>query len=94
MFFLLCNQLTINGAKRSVGGDVVYTWRHGEMSREENFSIQACCNHIIHSFGTFGWWIGFFSKGEVVAFKDWAGTSKLEKWYLPGQRYPVQWELI
>ena len=80
--------------KNIVGDDVVYTWRRGRKSREEDFSIQVCCNHIIHSYGTFGWWIGFLSKGEVVAFKDWAGTSKFEKWYLPGQRYPVQWKLI
>ena len=36
-----------------VGQDVVYTWTGGVKSREEDFSIQVCCNHTIMSFGTF-----------------------------------------
>ena len=77
-----------------VGKDVVFTWENGQKSREEDFSIQVCCNHTIMSLGTFGWWMGFFSQGEVVAYKNWTGTSQFAKWDIPGQRYPDHWQLI
>ena len=76
------------------GPDVVFTGDSGQKSMEDDFSIQISCHHSIISVGTFGWWIGFLSKGEVLVFRDWAGTSKYAKWYLPGQRYPVGWKLM
>ena len=76
------------------GKDVVFTWENGQRSREEDFSIQVCCNHTIMSLGTFGWWMGFFSQGEVVAYKNWTGTSQFAKWDIPEQRYPDHWKLI
>ena len=76
------------------GSDVIFTGDSGKKSREEDFSIIATCNHTIMSSGTFGWWMAFVSNGEVVAFRDWVGTSKFKKWYLPRQRYPYRWKLM
>ena len=82
--------------KNIIGQDVVYTWTNTTVGKslEEDFSILVSCNHTLMSFGTYGWWAGFFSKGEVVAYKDWAGTSKFAKWFLPGQRFPFGWKLM
>ena len=80
--------------KNIKGSDVIFTRDSGKKSREEDFSIIATCNHTIVSSGTFGWWMAFVSNGEVVAFRDWVGTSKFQKWYLPRQRYPYRWKLM
>ena len=73
------------------GTDIIFTSDSGLKTREEDFSIQVCCNHTIVSIGTFGWWMGFFSKGEVVAFSGWVGTSP---WWSAGQYYPGKWRLM
>ena len=80
--------------KNIKGSDVIFTGDSGEKSLEEDFSIIATCNHTIMSSGTFGWWMAFVSNGEVVAFRDWEGTSKFQKWYFPRQIYPYRWKLM
>ena len=45
------------------GRDEVFTADSGRKSWDEDFSIQVCCNHTIMSFGTFGWWMAFLTKG-------------------------------
>ena len=77
--------------KNIKGPNVIFTQDSGQKSREEDFSIQVSCNHSIISIGTFGWWIAFLSTGEVFFFKEWVKSTRA-KWYLPGQRYPIDWK--
>ena len=68
-----------------IGEDVVFTGAKGMKTREEDFSIALACNHTIMSVGTFGWWIGFLTGGEVIYYKDWI---KGRPWYDGGQYFP------
>ena len=50
--------------------DVVFTGDSGSKSWEEDFAIALACNHTVMSVGTFGWWMGFLTGGDVVYFKN------------------------
>jgi galactoside 2-L-fucosyltransferase 1/2 len=35
-----------------------------------DLALLSACDHVIMTVGTFGWWAGFLSGGQVVYFKD------------------------
>ena len=49
--------------------DVVYS-RLGMASPSLDFAMLRQCQHVITTLGSFGWWAGYLSSGEVVYYKD------------------------
>ena len=81
-------------AKANITGENVYfTGDSGPKSREDDFAIAVACNHTIMSVGTFGWWMGFLTGGDVVYFKDWA-LGEWKGWLKHGQFFPHQWTAL
>ena len=67
------------------GEDVYFTGEDGMKSREDDFAIAVACNHTIMSMGSFGWWIGFLTGGDVIYKKHWI---KDIPFYHPEQHFP------
>ena len=52
----------------------------------------AKCNHVIMSVGTFGWWAGYFSGGDVIYFTPpFEAGSRLDKGYSEEDFFPPKW---
>ena len=73
------------------GNDVYYTGDTGSKSREDEFAIALACNHTIMSVGTFGWWMGFLTGGEVIYYGDWE-KGDWKKWYKASDYFPYWWK--
>ena len=90
IFIVLTDDLS--WSKLNIRGNHVYfTGDSGPMSRTEDFAVAVACNHTIMSVGTFGWWMGLLTGGEVIYYKDWIkGSSK--SWYHAGQYFPYYYK--
>ena len=53
------------------GYDIYFTKDFGIRKPAVDLAIAISCNHTIMSVGTFGWWLGYLTGGEVIYFKEW-----------------------
>lgn len=60
---------------------------------EFDLALLALCNHTIMTYGTYGFWGGYLSGGEVVYFDDFLkpGTKQVEEYYRMEKMYPKEW---
>ncbi len=57
-----------------------------------DLAVLSSCDHVIMSVGTFGWWAGFLSRGEVIYFKNHiAPASQLSKIRKARDHYLPHW---
>ena len=73
--------------------EIIFTGDSGKKSAMDDFSIAVSCNHTIMSVGTYSWWVGFLTGGEVVYVENFAGR-KWKKWYSPKENFPPNWKGI
>ena len=84
IFIVVTNDLPWSKANLKRKG-VFFTGDSGPKSWGEDFAIALACKHTVMSVGTFGWWMGFLTGGDVVYFKNWV---KGRPWYDGGQYFP------
>ncbi|KAG8188091.1 hypothetical protein JTE90_002447 [Oedothorax gibbosus] len=62
-------------------------------SEEFDLALLAHCNHTIMTYGTYGFWGGYLSGGDVVYFDDFLkpGTKQVEEYYRFDKMYPEEW---
>ena len=70
--------------------DAFLTGESGKKTSMEDFSIAISCNHTIMSVGTYSWWVGFLTGGDVVYAKNFAAGNWI-KWYRPKEHFPPNW---
>ncbi|ELT99702.1 hypothetical protein CAPTEDRAFT_41243, partial [Capitella teleta] len=44
----------------------------GYHSQGEDLAILSSCDHVIMTVGTFGWWAGYLSRGQVIYYANYA----------------------
>jgi galactoside 2-L-fucosyltransferase 1/2 len=57
-----------------------------------DFALMAGCDHAVLTSGTFGWWVGWLTGGDVIAWKNWE-----MQWTYKGHDhdfYPPTWTLL
>ena len=59
---------------------------------EEDLAILASCDHIITTLGTFSWWAGWLSGGNVIYYKNYPSpNSQLDKVTNKEDFFPSDW---
>ncbi|CAL1534249.1 unnamed protein product [Lymnaea stagnalis] len=59
---------------------------------EVHFAILASCDHMIVSIGTFGWWAGWLTGGNVIFYKRFPAPETYEaKGFVYQDYYPPSW---
>ena len=72
-----------------VEGDVVFV---EPATPEVHMATLSKCNHVIMSVGTFGWWAGFLSGGDVIYYSTpYKVGSAVYEGYSRGDYYPDSW---
>ena len=57
-----------------------------------DFAILSHCDHVIMSVGTFGWWAGWISGGEVVyRYPQYKPGTPLSKDFITEDFFPSHW---
>lgn len=84
-------QATLDAHWRGGGGDgsrVVYT----NGTAEEDMAILSSCHHAVITCGTFGWWAGWLTGGEVLYYRDfiWNGSYQWAQ-FNAYDYYPPSW---
>lgn len=74
--FIVCSDDLEWSKKHLKGPNVIFSEGHTPVT---NLAILTRCDHVVLSTGTFSWWAGYLSQGEVVYFKEWPRKgSKIE----------------
>lgn len=61
-------------------------------SAEADLAILSRCNHSIVTSGSYGWWAGWLTGGDVVYYRDYiAPSSDLASQFSPADYYPPAW---
>ena len=82
-------------------------WLHDNLSWKANIRITTSgsdvldlavltqCNHTITTTGTFSWWAGYLTGGEVTYYKDWlTPNSEIGRLYNKNDYFPKYWKAI
>ena len=91
VFIVVSDDVQWSKANLTGEEDVYFAADSEVSSREQDFAIAVACNHTIISVGTFGWWMGFLTGGDVLYHGDWV-TGDWKPWYHPGQYFPGHWK--
>ena len=86
--FVLCSD-DIGWCKNNINGsDVVYS---EDKKPIQDMAILSMCDHMIITAGTFSWWAGWLSDGNVVYLKDFPRSDSAIAKGLSESYYPPHW---
>ena len=55
----------------------------------------ALCNHTIGSTGSYTWWVGYLTGGEVLYYQDWPRkNTELDTQVVKEDYFPSSWKGI
>lgn len=77
------------GALKEYSSQIVFSEGHDAAL---DLAILSLCNDVIITVGTFGWWAGYLSGGEVIYYKDWPRKgSTFDKFVNKDDYFPPHW---
>ena len=90
-FFVVSNEISWCEKQTFFKGTQIISEKH---TAAQDMAILANCDHIIISLGTFGWWGGLLSGGEVVYYEnEFKMDHKINKGKVVKQDYyPPEWK--
>ncbi len=60
--------------------------------REVDLALISGCEHVIITVGTFSWWIGYLSDGDVIYYKDFIkNNSRVDRSFSTVDFFPPHW---
>ena len=57
-----------------------------------DLALASLCDHMIITVGTYGWWAGWLSGGQVIYYADYPiPGSKIDREFSKEDYYPADW---